>query len=165
MCCWSRGGLAMTWAPGKNYAQGPLQIVSWIGPTAPPPLLPGAIVFRCVLHKSIKFCIGKTRYMAGPQDFSAVILKMQFPFETNDKTPKFLQGTLRKSCFAGKKNWEALNVLLIKRKKNSCEPFDIKIWFFVLFLTHFSNDNVCELQNSECLKKAIITSTTLVLSF
>ena len=49
---------------------------------------------------------------------STVILKMQFPIETNGKTCKFLQGTLSESCFAGeKKNWEALNVLLIKKKE------------------------------------------------
>ena len=52
--------------------------------------------------------------------------------------------------------------VLLKTKKNSGGPFEIQI---ILFLTHFSNDTVCELHNSECLRKATVTLPTLVLSF
>ena len=89
-----------------------------------------------------------------------VFLKKQLPIETNGETSKLLQGTLNKTCFAGEKILRSSECVADKKKKNPADYLTLKFDF--LFLTDFSNDNVCELQNAECLRKATITLTTLL---
>ena len=95
---------------------------------------------------------------------SAFSLKTQFPVETNGKTSTFLQRTLSECCFAGEMNLRSLDCFRKEKKRIPTENLTSEFRFFCFSLIS-QIICVCELHNSEHLRKATITLPTLGLSF